>query len=100
MTQAHTSIYHASARARVRTGIGAQEFKPMARSQIESYSGEAGVELLPHGVASGLAAPVPGPGPAPEISSPAVGAGTRGSIARRGERSCGHRIAGGEEQEH
>jgi len=62
MTQAHTSIYHASARARVRTGIGAQEFKPMARSQIESYSGEAGVELLPHGVASGLAAPVPGPG--------------------------------------
>lgn len=71
ITQAHVS----SIRAQIRTGTRIQEFKPIARSEIESYSGEARVQLLPHGADNKALEPAPG------TSSTSASAATRGSIA-------------------
>ena len=69
MTQAHVS-------AHISTGTRIQEFKPIAGSEIESYSGEARVQLLPHGADDKALEPAP-----ETSSSTAASAATRGSIA-------------------
>jgi len=68
MTQAHVS-------AHISTGTRILEFKPIAGSEIESYSGEARVQLLPHGADDKALEP------APEASSTAASAATGCSIA-------------------
>ena len=68
MTQAHVS-------AHISTGTRILEFKPIAGSEIESYSGEARVQLLPHGADDKALEP------APETSSSTAASAATGSIA-------------------
>lgn len=69
-----TRIMHARTHTHMNQNT-TREFKPIARYEIESYSGEARVQLLPHG------ADDKAPEPALETSSPSASAATRDSIA-------------------